>query len=539
MTEYAEFRLRIERGSRQGSYRVEASAFGASRGGTFRRPFTDTDLENFVLKVGRTRRGVRRIESPEWDLAKTFGSKLFGALIHGPVAELYREAYAQARASKQGLRITLSLTDVPEVGAIPWEYLFDDPNFLSISTSTPVVRYLDLPHPRPPLSIELPIRILGLISAPTDYPALDTAAERAKLEAALKPLVDAGAVSIEWLEEANLLALAKRLRPDTFQILHYIGHGGFDDASGQGALLLEDGDGHSRVVSGEQLATVLHDKTSLRLVFLNSCEGARNSVDDPFSGVATSLVERDIPAVIGMQFEITDRAAVLFASEFYAMLAEGQPVDAAITEARLAIFADHNDVEWATPVLFLRVADGRLFDVTNASAIPRADPQALVARATQEAAAPAPAAPSPAPAAPSAPFVPVPVPLPAATPEPHEPEGVEPEAVEPPPAPPLPAPLPMIKPGDTSPGDATSRGTRRPWGSRPTRRPRATMPRPRPDGRRCPPSPALAPGPRPRGRSADTGGRSPSSPWSRWCSSSPPSGCSSPPKPPSRRRCSR
>ena len=411
MTDYAEFRLRIERGTRQGSYRVEASAFGASRTGTFRRPFSDTDLENFVLKVGRTRRGVRRIESPEWELAKAFGSKLFAALIRGPVAELYREAYAQARASKQGLRITLSLTDVPEVGAIPWEYLFDDPNFLSISTATPVVRYLDLAHPRPPLAIELPIRILGVISAPSDYAALDTGTERAKLEAALRPLIDAGAVAIEWLEEANLLALAKRMRPDTFQILHYIGHGGFDDTSGQGALLLEDSDGRSRVVSGEQLATVLHDKSSLRLVFLNSCEGARNSVDDPFSGVATSLVERDIPAVIGMQFEITDRAAVLFASEFYAMLAEGRPVDEAVSEARLAIFADHNDVEWATPVLFLRVADGRLFDVANAGAIPRADPRALVAEVAGASAA-----------APDAPET-VPPPPAATSPVPDEPDA--------------------------------------------------------------------------------------------------------------------
>jgi hypothetical protein len=78
-----------------------------------------------------------------------------------------------------------------------------------------------------------------------------------------------------------------------------------------------------------------------------------------------------------MQFEITDRAAVLFASEFYAMLAEGQPIDSAISEARLAIWADSNDVEWGTPVLFMRVADGRLFNVTHAAALPRPSPQDL------------------------------------------------------------------------------------------------------------------------------------------------------------------
>ena len=105
------------------------------------------------------------------------------------------------------------------------------------------------------------------------------------------------------------------------------------------------------------------DEDSLRLVVLNSCEGARSSRVDPFSGVAASLVHFDIPAVVAMQFEITDRAAVVFGGEFYAALADGYPVDSALAEARKAIFADQNDVEWGTPVLFMRVADGRIFDV--------------------------------------------------------------------------------------------------------------------------------------------------------------------------------
>jgi hypothetical protein len=116
-------------------------------------------------------------------------------------------------------------------------------------------------------------------------------------------------------------------------------------------------------VSGPQLATLLADETTLRLAVLNACEGARNSLSDPFSGVASCLVQREIPAVIAMQLEITDRAAITFAGELYSALADGYPVDAALAEARKAIFADRNDVEWATPVLFMRVADGRIFDI--------------------------------------------------------------------------------------------------------------------------------------------------------------------------------
>ena len=178
--------------------------------------------------------------------------------------------------------------------------------------------------------------------------------------------------------------MTKKLQPDTYHILHFIGHGGFDDASGEGALLFEDAAGRGRPVSGEQLATVLNNKTSLRLVFLNSCEGARASIQDPFSGVASSLIQREIPAVIAMQFEITDRAAIIFAGEFYAVLAEGQPVDSAVTHARLMVFADQNDVEWGTPVLFMRVADGRLFNVADAPALPRVAPEDLPPKTVPE-----------------------------------------------------------------------------------------------------------------------------------------------------------
>ena len=116
------------------------------------------------------------------------------------------------------------------------------------------------------------------------------------------------------------------------------------------------------------------ERKSLRLVVLNSCEGARSDVSDPFSGVAGRLIERDVPAVIGMQFEITDPAAILFASEFYTVLAEGKPIDTAVSEARLAMIADQNDVEWATPALFMRGSATRLFEISDATPIERVTP---------------------------------------------------------------------------------------------------------------------------------------------------------------------
>jgi hypothetical protein len=68
-----------------------------------------------------------------------------------------------------------------------------------------------------------------------------------------------------------------------------------------------------------------------------------------------------------MQFEITDETAITLAREFYSALADGYPVDGALAEARKAIFAQGNDVEWGTPVLHMRAPDGHVFDVEPVS----------------------------------------------------------------------------------------------------------------------------------------------------------------------------
>jgi len=367
MQEYWELKVRIERGDGD-AFRVVAAGPSGEATGTFRVPFSEVELENLVLRVSRPRQTVRRIDSPEMELVRRFGNELFNSIFQSRVRDVFRDSYAQARAEGKGLRITLALADAPDLMNLPWEFLYDEPAFLSISTWTPVVRYLNLPRARRPLPVTPPLRILAMVSAPSDAVVLDVEREKRLLEEALEGLVASGGVEISWLQGATLRGLQRELRRGPYHVFHFIGHGGYDHAAEDGVLLLEDEEGRGRLVSGSQLGTMLADHTTLRLAVLNACEGARTSVDDPFAGVAASLVQREIPAVIGMQFEITDRAAIVFAEEFYAALADGYPVDSAVAEARKAIFADANDIEWGTPVLFMRVPDGRIFDVTPRAA---------------------------------------------------------------------------------------------------------------------------------------------------------------------------
>jgi hypothetical protein len=144
---------------------------------------------------------------------------------------------------------------------------------------------------------------------------------------------------------------------------------------------MEDEHGRARLVAGQELGSLLHDHRSLRLAVLNSAEGARAGRSDPYSGIAQSLVQQGIPAVVAMQFEITDDAAITFEHVLYEAIADGYPLDAATTEARKAIYADGNLTEWGTPVLYLRAPDGRIFDIQDRPSPilppPEAEQQAL------------------------------------------------------------------------------------------------------------------------------------------------------------------
>jgi len=76
-----------------------------------------------------------------------------------------------------------------------------------------------------------------------------------------------------------------------------------------------------------------------------------------------------VPAVVAMQFPISDQAAIAFTDCLYPRLAQGLPLDTAVGEARKAIrIADRSSLEWATPVLFMRTPDGKLFDFADAHA---------------------------------------------------------------------------------------------------------------------------------------------------------------------------
>lgn len=367
--DYFDFELEIGLGrGRNYPVAVVRSEMGEARE-TMRFPFDKLaldnrllTLENALLRSGETR---RRILSPDDQTVQDFGQALFNALFTGEVRHLYGDSRRVAEQQGRGLRIKLRIQP-PELAALPWEFLYDPGRgeYVCFSRHTPIVRYMDLPHSRPPLIVMPPLRILGMMPHPKELADLDVDRERQRVETAIAPLEAQGLVDLIWLEGHSWYDLQKAMRGGPWHILHFIGHGDFDPNTDEGRIALEDEDGCARYMSATQLGRLLSDHRPLRLVVLNACEGARGSERDLFSSSAGALVRQGIPAVLAMQYEITDRAAIELSRVFYDALAEGLPVDAAVSEARKAIsLAITNTVEWGTPVLYMRSPDGRLFDM--------------------------------------------------------------------------------------------------------------------------------------------------------------------------------
>jgi hypothetical protein len=68
-----------------------------------------------------------------------------------------------------------------------------------------------------------------------------------------------------------------------------------------------------------------------------------------------------------MQYPITDAAAGIFSNELYREVAQGSPVEQAVSKARqLVQLLVKNGHEWVTPVLHMRATEGVLFEGTAA-----------------------------------------------------------------------------------------------------------------------------------------------------------------------------
>ncbi|MEM9594624.1 MAG: CHAT domain-containing protein [Acidobacteriota bacterium] len=313
---------------------------------------------------------MRRASPPGTAISpEAFGTQLYEALFHGQVGTLYERSRGSLESDRsRGLRVKIKLDpeleDFADLEALPWELLRrgETDDYLGLSRRSPIVRYLDVPQPVHPIPLPKRLRVLAVVSSPKGLDPLDLDEERRLLESTLGSL---RSIELVFLDRATVKELRRALARQTFHVLHFMGHGGFDAERGEGVVYFEQENGEPLALSGRELARKLRDLGSLGLVFLNACDTARSPAganSNRFAGVASALVLAGLPAVVAMQRPISDTAAIAFSDAFYRHLADGRSVDEALTEGRQEIHsAAPTQVEWATPALFVRVPDGTVF----------------------------------------------------------------------------------------------------------------------------------------------------------------------------------
>jgi hypothetical protein len=347
MTELKSFDLRVHRAESSG-YIIEAMG-----------PNGERALATFVwtLMAGLAA-GLERIETGMADRAtmERVGSTLFQGLFPQDVLMVYVAVKAQLDED-EGLRLRLHVP--PELTRLPWELLYDPPQYLSTDPRSPVVRFLDLPAPPRPLAVQPPLRLLYFAASPVDAPSVGAEREAAQLRSALADLPER--IEIVSAPSGTLAALRDGLRQGC-HVLHFSGHGGL--SGGEGFLLLEDQDGHSQPVDGAILSQLLRG-TDVRLVVLGAGGSAPASEGHAFGSVATALVRSGVPAAIAHHYTLPAASAIPFAGELYRALVHGDSVDTAVTEGRKAIVSHlgaawRDRLDWAVPVLYMRTPDGHI-----------------------------------------------------------------------------------------------------------------------------------------------------------------------------------
>ncbi len=275
------------------------------------------------------------------DLLVVVGKRLYEAAFGNSSAKGILHAWQQQLGGQRQISIT---SDIPGVLSLPWELLHDTEGFLALRKPDPVSivrRLAQSGTSAESATFELPLRILLVTARPEDAGFIDPRSIAHGLLDALEEFIAAGAIELEFLRPATMSALRERLKNTVrpIHVLHFDGHGKFDELEKQGMLAFEDEEGLLDSVKAQDLAQVLQE-SGIRVVILNACQSAQGAEDDAFSSVAARLLRSGIDAVIAMSASILVTSATRYVEAFYRALVAAFSVPMAQERARQALYDD-------------------------------------------------------------------------------------------------------------------------------------------------------------------------------------------------------
>ncbi len=282
-----------------------------------------------------------------------FSEQLFDTLFQDDVRRLYDEA-----RTLQGRKLDFIFTSmIPWIAEKPWEFAYDPGRNCDLATeemrfSRNVLTSIPADQINPGAG---PLRILVASAQPVGYGRLSIEQEEAVIRSGFEPLIAAGLVTVTTLARATPTKLHGHLSNGKFDVVHFIGHGTYDVARGEGVLVFVNEQGQEYKL-GERSVREIFCSRNLSLVFLNACETRAGGRADFNKGVAQSLVAHGLPAVVANQYSVLDSSATSFAQHFYWSLAQGNSLGESAREARIAVnYSLHGEpIDWAIPVLYAR-----------------------------------------------------------------------------------------------------------------------------------------------------------------------------------------
>ncbi|MFZ3168761.1 MAG: tetratricopeptide repeat protein [Candidatus Methanoperedens sp.] len=323
------------------------------------------EAQTFELRTGELKviEGLQRLEEKAVTSSKKetfhieFGKELYNKVFTGKLGEYFKNCLEEAQNNDMGLRICLRFYEnAQEIAVLPWEFLHDGSDFLVTSRNTLISRLPSriIKIKKDPL--ESILRMLVVISSPDDprVAPLNTELEQEVILEAVDKLQRDHKMEVDFTEDATFETISGYLNEKDYHIVHFTGHGIFNEEKGKGYLVLETVDGKARMVDNTSISDLLEGR-GVRLVVLSACQSGKTSNKEAYADLASILARNKIPAVAAMQYSIFDISATKFASIFYQAIAYGKPVDLALTETRIAMknTEKSNGVDFATPILYL------------------------------------------------------------------------------------------------------------------------------------------------------------------------------------------
>jgi peptidoglycan/xylan/chitin deacetylase (PgdA/CDA1 family) len=342
------FQISIGPRASSGAHPVRAVTGGAET-------TTELELPNALLMLA-TRLLQPGVTLPVSD-ALALGRALGRALLAPPLRDmLLRSARAAAR-DRRRLQVQLQIA-APELAVLPWEWItlgVVRPWSPALRDDYALVRVGRRAQAAPPADVAGPLRVLAVASSSEEL-QLET------LHTALSPAVHDGRIELRLLRDVTPQALEMALASDAPHILHCATPIGFT-ANGVPQLMI------GRGFAAFDLAALAAESPGLRLVALAGPQGDGSLVSAAAPLLATTLVSDDLPATLAFGGPLPALLIAHFAAVCYGRLAEGVPVDLAVTAGRRALAEHAGGRGWGFPQLRLLPDSEQLFSFRRGRSI--------------------------------------------------------------------------------------------------------------------------------------------------------------------------